>query len=1305
MALFCLLCLLSDGTSAGVYSCTDCIVISSQYGKDTLSCLQRNNSFDTPCQSLSYVFSNHHYSLSDDTEVIVQGHHWLNQTLTVSNVRDLTLRGGGDTSSVIKCPPPSHAADQGHGFVFESVSGLKVHNVVFEGCGTLQYSTTIRDSVSIKYRSAVYIINSTDVNLSETSFFRNIGKGLSLHDVDGQVHVSNSTFRENMVSPNELFGGGSIYIEFTHCSPGKSRCNSTTNTHNKHSRYLIKNCFFESNRATNREFIKQSHIVQFSIFDGKNAGQGGGLHIIIQGMSFNNSIVVDNCTFRNNSAVFGGGIDTLFLNSANSNTLHVKDCIFASNFAPQRGGGAVQLGFYGSQNVIQNMIHVQDTLFVNNSAGWGAAIAFFSSLSHTDLENSLDIYDCVFEGNSASIGAAIALKPSAVQSVHDGRAPITLLHNCTFVRNRIINNGTFLNIANDGISKHVLESGILDVASSNVKFSKYMSFIENSGSAVVANSGQVDVLENANVVFVNNTATNGGAMALLGFSVLELYPGSSVVFQSNISSELGGAVYATAPNQLEFVISHKCFISFKGPNSHDPEKWNTKLVFVDNSARYGSAIFTDSVLPCVKQIGNLYTNISAAFRWNSFQILPEIQEYTIATSPGGINFTVPQVISPGENIDLNITSLDDLDQVIPSSFKVTLDSDGGVVTTNDFVSEDGHLQIRGDPDTNFSLTLLTQNTRHVSATMSGRLGNCPIGFVLDGDTCECSTGTRAQLVGVIGCDMVRFQAFLQVGYWIGCSNTKTLTGICPFSYCNYNNDGSSTILIPRTCDDLLKSSVCSEHRRGQLCGECEEGYSAYFHSEKFSCGECRYGALGLLIYIVAELTPLIIVFVLVMIFKLSLTSGLMQSFLLFAQTFFILNQVPSLIPVSKIALTFVSIHTLIVGFFNMHFFYMDEISFCLWRGATILDTIAFHYVTTLFGVLLLTFFILVLNQRVVNTKSIATQKFFNQIGKRFPLQKNSVVHGISAFLILSYTQYTLTSFKIITQLPIYREGGVIDQSVSFMQGNVQYFGVGHLPYAIPAVLVLVFLSFPPPLLLMSYPLLWKIKAKLIPNVGSGNDTTLWPIRKLLPLIDSFQGVFKDNYRLFAGLLFLWRIILTAIFSFASNLSEFFLLTEILLLLIFGIHTLARPYKQKIHNVIDELMLFNMALITLLKWYTSVPSSDTASKQAIDFLISLQLFLMYVPLVGFGAYGVFRLLKSFKVIPEQLKLPSPKNKNESKVCQGTKKTPPKQKRVCADEDLFKRASELNSFSTSVTCSEVGAYLETGSIHSTTLDTSS
>ena len=371
---------------------------------------------------------------------------------------------------------------------------------------------------------------------------------------------------------------------------------------------------------------------------------------------------------------------------------------------------------------------------------------------------------------------------------------------------------------------------------------------------------------------------------------------------------------------------------------------------------------------------------------------------------------------------------------------------------------------------------------------------------------------------------------------------------------------------------------------------------------------------------------------------------------------------------------------------------MDELSFCLWKGSTILDTLAFCCMTTLFSIFLLSFFVLAVNQRAVNDKLLFT-KFkilnkFRKVFKKIRIQEGSIIHGVSAFLILSYTQYTLISMQILNKGPIYTKGGRVDQNVAYLQGNLRYFGVEHLPHAIPAVLVLFFLSLPPPLVLIAYPLLWKIKANLRRNSENDNETTPWLIRKLLPLIDSFQGVFKDNFRMFAGLFFLWRFILAAISIFASTLWELFLPTEITLVIIFASHALVRPYKHLHHNIIDGIMLVNMIVTTLLKWYTSVPQTGNTSSQVIEFIIYLQLLFMYMPLVVLGGYCVYWLMRGY--IKEKCNCPKieSRNDNEKKVTQKKK-----QQGKCADEELFSRAAELNSLSVNVTSSEVGVDLDT------------
>lgn len=479
----------------------------------------------------------------------------------------------------------------------------------------------------------------------------------------------------------------------------------------------------------------------------------------------------------------------------------------------------------------------------------------------------------------------------------------------------------------------------------------------------------------------------------------------------------------------------------------------------------------------------------------------------------------------------------------------------------------------------------------------------------------------------------------------------------------------------------MKKAYCAFciYRRGQLCGECEEGYAAYYHSENFQCGKCDHGAIGLLIYVVAELIPLAFLFAAIMIFKFKMMTGPMQSLLLFAQTITLINRTPSFIQLPQAGSTFIRIHTFLLGFLSFEFFHLDELSFCLWSGATVLDNLVFSYVTTLFAILFLGMFIMIVNHNSIKIKCCHNIIMATEKTKFF---KNAVVHGIATFLVLSYTHYTVASFQILSRLKVYGEGGVTIGTVVHLQGNVDYFSVNHLPYAIPAVLVFLFLTIPPPLLLISYPLLWKIKAKCRHNVDTDNDTTVWPIHKLLPLIDSFQGVFRDSYRLFAGLFFLWRLILSAIYALSSSLPEFFFLTEIALLFFFTIHALIRPYKRQLYNVIDIMMLANMATINLITWYISMEFNSINSLRAV---IAIKIMLMYIPVVAVLLVMMYWLLRRCNVVPESFHLP----RADEDVPTISHIMPlQKRKESCVDEDLFIRAAELNSSPLALTANMAG-----------------
>ena len=1250
------------------------VTINSKSGYDVPQCLGKNSSF--PCYTISYVVSNA-VSLNN-SEIVLLGNQSINETLTVSHVEDLTIRGGEETASTIKCIPPSLPNHLGSGLVIKLARRVKVFNIKVEYCGTAQ---TVRN---VEYLSAVSIINGTDIQFHDTLFYKSIGRGLSLQDVNGQVEIINSSFIENIL-PNEFsehIDGAGLYIQLKECSLNQyTSCDRGSVIHTMNSRYLIQNCVFKSNKATNSQVPQQTDTCVIDDFErtDENTGQGGGIHISIFNSHFNNSFIVQNTKFHNNSADWGGAIYAAFHNKTNNNTLNINMCVFKNNTAPAGGGGALQV-YYDAAGPANNVVSIDDAHFIINSARWGGAVSLITNWVSHDLSVSLN--SSTFVKNAALVGAAVYLKPIASHSIFHFALQSVHFCNCSFTANNL------LPVTH---SQQFLDSGVIDVEFFQVDFVRHVSFIDNEASAIYSNSAIINVSQGTITKFINNTARNGGAMCLHGHSTFELRHDSHVVFHSNHARELGGAVYATLPHRTDIDLFPRCFISYSDTIEDNPDEWNSTIVFTNNSGEYGHFLFTDSVIPCQNQIVRLFSNLTSLVQLQN--IVRNNLNNVIATGPATINFTLPPVISPGEVLYIQPMSFDDLNQPIPTTYKVTINSDRGDVKTTPFIiSEGGQLQIFGIPGKWFNLTLTTRNTRHVSATESGILGNCPLGFVLvNSSTCVCSADVRGrELVSIPFCNYVNFRALVLTGYWIGCSANGTIeTGPCSPSMCNYGDPFIAA--IPRTCEYLKETSMCVKHRKGRLCGECEDGYSVFFHSGRFTCGECPYGALGLLTYFAAEVIPMVLLFIVVITFNVRITTGYMQSFFFFTHIIFLLNHSPVLTQLSETSNVLIRIHSFIVGFFSMVFFYLDEMSFCIFKGAGTLDIVSFHYVTTLFAILFLTFFIIVVNHKPFSkafTKVFCCVKF-----PKIKFFKNSTIHGISTFFLLSYTLFTFISFSLLSNLPFYEQGKTRYKYVSAVQGTVDYFGPDHLPYAIPALLVLIFLSLPPPLLLISYPLLWKIKAKLRRNVESENDTTIWPIRKLLPLIDSFQGVFRDNCRMFAGLLFLWKLVMSAIMAFSNSANMFYLLLVSALLSIFTIHALVRPYTKRIDNVIDGLMLANMVMITLLKWYISIPSPGDINNNTVGLLIVIMLLLMYIPILLFLTFVVFFLLRRFITIPVELKCLSGTEEDFSLREETMKNKCSKHQEIFADEDLFSRAAELNNVpSNNVECTETGVELE-------------
>ena len=177
-----------------------------------------------------------------------------------------------------------------------------------------------------------------------------------------------------------------------------------------------------------------------------------------------------------------------------------------------------------------------------------------------------------------------------------------------------------------------------------------------------------------------------------------------------------------------------------------------------------------------------------------------------------------------------------------------------------------------------------------------------------------------------------------------------------------------------------------------------------------------------------------------------------------------------------------------------------------------MDSLSFKYVTIFYAFTMIFAMIFILNycSAYFYRKYLCIMKY---------TLKSSVIHGLSAFLIMCYTQCIRVSFLLLEPTDIYGRGGEVIRCVVFRYGEIDYFSEAHLRYAIPAI-AFITIALIPPLLLIMYPLHYRVIAalKLDEKRRFKAISKFVSLENMKPLLDSFQSCFKDNCRFFGTLL-------------------------------------------------------------------------------------------------------------------------------------------------------------------------------------------
>ena len=462
---------------------------------------------------------------------------------------------------------------------------------------------------------------------------------------------------------------------------------------------------------------------------------------------------------------------------------------------------------------------------------------------------------------------------------------------------------------------------------------------------------------------------------------------------------------------------------------------------------------------------------------------------------------------------------------------------------------------------------------------------CECGSSLEGAV-ECNNAT--QQVIVLKCFCITYSTGkndLIVGRcFYGCFIERTAITCNSVFYLPlpYYSLPSKASQLNQVCDPF--------HRSGQLCGKCKDGFTPPVYSYNSSCVNCTEYSSNWAKYITVSFLPLTAFFVVVVIFRVSATSGLLNVFVFVCQTV-TTPAVARVFAFSTIGgqktrirlLSYIGLS--VYGIWNLDFFRLLYSPFCLHPEMTTLQTLALDYAIAVYPLLLIVITYVLVEMHDHNFRILVwLWKPFHACFVHFRKEWNirgSMINAFATFLLLSYVKFLSVSFDLLIPVRVFDiHGKALSKLYLYFDGTVEYFGQEHLPFAILAIVVLVVFNIFPLLLLTFYPCRCFQRFLNYYHIH---------YQVLNILMDTFQGSYKDgsngtrDCRWFAALYLVVRI--TFLLALALVTSEIVLTVGIIIVLVpVFLTAVFHPHKSLFYNIVDIFLL-----LVLVSFFTSITS--------------------------------------------------------------------------------------------------------------------
>ena len=976
--------------------------------------------------------------------------------------------------SIINCTFQNNSATYGGGVWLHELTGiLSISDSTFENnSATYGGGAVCLSGYSV---ADVRITNCTfhnNVNVNgETELSSDGGGGAVWLDISpGYVSITDCTFQSNSATYG---GGGAVGLSVL---PGA---------------VSIKNCKFDGNRANIN--------VPFSLTYPSMYGGGAVWFYGFEYYLLTVNVSITHCIFQSNSATNGSGgavwLDTLAAN------FNITNCTFQNNSATYYGGGAVWL------DTSKGIFSIEKCTFQNNSAIYeGGAI-------HFSLDGLVSIDKSTFINNTAVRGAAVYA--SNINGDYCTNQLGHLILKDVIVENNLCYCDGYQKIRGGAIYFSGKRVDIIGDTSIGSQFS--------SNSLLGAIQGENGLLQlHGHISFTNNTGEDGGAISLSNNVPLHFDDNCRVEFYRNVATGFGGAIYNDGTQTQSEMFNLHCIISF----FTDP--LSSSITFTDNHAQQGGhAVYATPIYECICIVYAFrpdscvhftsYLTISPLPQdLNAIQVLsfPSYVQLCGCSDPDLCNITGQYegtvTTYPGRTVRVNVTSVDDGNNLSPSVVYTLIGTNGDTTTTITLgpgqeaqwigtVCGTIEYQIFGSEMASLKL-VLSSYPGNFPTVIEVKLLSCEPGFIFmsNSSTCDCSPFLTSH--GVV-CDVSDGTVTINTNNWIGVYNNTlpALASTCPLDYCN---SVINKLSLERPGD------LCNGGRTGIICGHCYGNYSVIFGSSK--CQVCT--DMWLITLVMFAVLGVLLVAALFFL-NLTVTQGTLYGLIFYAN----IVQVNTSIFFNQSTLRPLQV---IVSFVNLDL----GIPMCFYDGMDDADKAGLQFVFPAY-LLILTMTVIVLchyclqRSPASSTRSCA-YKGFIIIGKR-------AVGVLSTLIYLSYSKLYRTVIEVFTYSTVHLPSG--DMYVWFYDGNEEYLHGKHSVLFVVAMVTCVLFLLPYTFALTFIP--------IIEQYSEHNRLFNYLHKKtnqIKPMNDAHYAPYKGEWRWWLGAR-LW--LLVVMYSFNPVLSS------------------------------------------------------------------------------------------------------------------------------------------------------------------------